>query len=206
MNNVRLLGILCACLLSLAITPAVGSVVYTYTGNVFSTFSDPTSYDNTKAITGTVEFAAPLGANNPYSPADTPISFSFSDGINTLTESNTTSGSGINSVATFNLQTDASGNIIIWDIELFTGWSTLDSGGTSVRIASVGGVFPSDSDIGDMRLCTSPNCVTQDSDFGRNDLAAGTWTMSAVPVPAAVWLFGSGLLGLIGIAKRKKAA
>ena len=27
-----------------------------------------------------------------------------------------------------------------------------------------------------------------------------------VPVPAAVWLFGSGLLGLIGIARRKKAA
>jgi len=28
---------------------------------------------------------------------------------------------------------------------------------------------------------------------------------STVPVPAAVWLFGSGLLGLIGVAKRKKA-
>lgn len=28
--------------------------------------------------------------------------------------------------------------------------------------------------------------------------------MSPVPLPAAVWLFGSGLLGLIGIAKRKK--
>jgi len=27
----------------------------------------------------------------------------------------------------------------------------------------------------------------------------------AVPVPAAVWLFGSGLLGLIGVARRKKA-
>jgi len=27
-----------------------------------------------------------------------------------------------------------------------------------------------------------------------------------VPVPAAVWLFGSGLLGLIGIARRRKAA
>jgi len=26
----------------------------------------------------------------------------------------------------------------------------------------------------------------------------------AVPVPAAVWLFGSGLIGLIGIARRKK--
>jgi hypothetical protein len=30
-------------------------------------------------------------------------------------------------------------------------------------------------------------------------------TVSAVPVPAAVWLFGSGLLGLVGVARRKKA-
>ena len=30
--------------------------------------------------------------------------------------------------------------------------------------------------------------------------------VAAVPVPAAVWLFGSGLLGLIGVARRKKAA
>jgi len=30
--------------------------------------------------------------------------------------------------------------------------------------------------------------------------------VAAVPVPAAVWLFGSGLLGLVGIARRKKKA
>ena len=30
-------------------------------------------------------------------------------------------------------------------------------------------------------------------------------TFNPIPIPAAVWLFGSGLLGLIGIAKRKKA-
>ena len=29
--------------------------------------------------------------------------------------------------------------------------------------------------------------------------------VSFVPVPAAVWLFGSGLIGLIGVARRKKA-
>lgn len=29
-------------------------------------------------------------------------------------------------------------------------------------------------------------------------------TVSAVPVPAAIWLFGSGLLGLVGMARRKK--
>ena len=31
-----------------------------------------------------------------------------------------------------------------------------------------------------------------------------TGTIQAVPVPAAAWLFGSGLLGLVGIARRKK--
>src|SRR3989344_1992038 len=35
----------------------------------------------------------------------------------------------------------------------------------------------------------------------------GTYTApNAIPVPAAVWLFGSGLLGLVGIARRKKKA
>jgi hypothetical protein len=55
------------------------------------------------------------------------------------------------------------------------------------------------------------------------DDTAGTWVFSAqsadqttfswssststvVPVPAAVWLFGSGLIGLVGLARRKKAA
>jgi hypothetical protein len=37
--------------------------------------------------------------------------------------------------------------------------------------------------------------------------ASGSETIGGVvPVPPAVWLFGSGLLGLIGIARRKKAA
>lgn len=32
------------------------------------------------------------------------------------------------------------------------------------------------------------------------------YQLTAIPVPAAVWLFGSGLIGLVGIARRKKAA
>ena len=40
---------------------------------------------------------------------------------------------------------------------------------------------------------------------GTTYLATGILTsITAVPVPAAVWLFGSGLIGLIGIARRKK--
>ncbi len=35
--------------------------------------------------------------------------------------------------------------------------------------------------------------------------AVRSGNVSAVPVPAAVWLFGSGLLGLVGVARRKRA-
>lgn len=38
------------------------------------------------------------------------------------------------------------------------------------------------------------------------DFSAGAVVASPVPVPAAVWLFGSGLLGLVGVARRKKSA
>lgn len=46
-----------------------------------------------------------------------------------------------------------------------------------------------------------------DFDSSGNEIGAAfatvdTLTVSAVPVPAAVWLFGSGLLGLIGVARR----
>jgi hypothetical protein len=37
-------------------------------------------------------------------------------------------------------------------------------------------------------------------------LVGSTVNISAVPLPAAAWLFGSGLPGLIGISRRKKAA
>ena len=48
-----------------------------------------------------------------------------------------------------------------------------------------------------------------DGDDGDSGIVTGTWvdfSMSPVPVPAAVWLLGSGLLALVGIARRKAAA
>lgn len=44
-------------------------------------------------------------------------------------------------------------------------------------------------------LCADTGCISQSYD---------TYA-PAVPVPAAVWLFGSGLLGLVGVARQKKA-
>jgi len=42
--------------------------------------------------------------------------------------------------------------------------------------------------------------------FSSYNLTGAQVTNTVVPIPAAAWLFGSGLLGLVGMAKRKKAA
>jgi hypothetical protein len=47
---------------------------------------------------------------------------------------------------------------------------------------------------------TKPYAIALDIDAGH------IYFSSEVPLPATLWLFGSGLLGLIGIARRKKAA
>jgi len=50
---------------------------------------------------------------------------------------------------------------------------------------------------------TTETTAKRDIDF--DNISYAVWEVSAVPVPAAVWLFGSGLIGLIGVARRKKA-
>jgi len=47
--------------------------------------------------------------------------------------------------------------------------------------------------------------ITDQVNFQNVSGSGCTFDTSAVPVPAAVWLFGSGLLGLVGMARRKKA-
>lgn len=55
--------------------------------------------------------------------------------------------------------------------------------------------------------CTTADCVSNIAQGNQVSIVSGTLSSAPdpVPVPAAVWLFGSGLLGLIGVARRKKA-
>lgn len=45
-----------------------------------------------------------------------------------------------------------------------------------------------------------------DHDYNDHQFSFSNTQASAVPVPAAAWLLGSGLLGLIGVARRKEQA
>lgn len=100
-------------------------------------------------------------------------------------------------------------------ITLYSG-STIDPGNIlfTESIAALGtdeSLLFAFSDVllaGDYRIVAAaePERISDASDYtyvwSTYDLDA-TVTPSAVPVPAAIWLFGSGLLGLIGIARRR---
>ena len=53
--------------------------------------------------------------------------------------------------------------------------------------------------------CIAEDATTGDVTEAANRSGTIDFAVATVPVPAAVWLFGSGLLGLIGVARRKKA-
>ena len=66
-------------------------------------------------------------------------------------------------------------------------WDGLNRGTIGAACRSTGGGPPSGGSI---------NCGAQTSHIS---------VYHVVPIPAAVWLFGSGLLGLVGIARRKRS-
>ena len=58
----------------------------------------------------------------------------------------------------------------------------------------------------DLFRCSTGSVEGGDCQTGGGDFAPFSHDGTYVPVPAAVWLFASGLIGLVGIARRKKSA
>ena len=81
---------------------------------------------------------------------------------------------------------------------------TPTAGYTNYVIAFKSGQGQLDSD---WAAFTLPNGVTSGSweISGNQQLSHALLYAQVVPVPAAVWLFGSGLLGLVGVARRRRS-
>lgn len=82
-------------------------------------------------------------------------------------------------------------------------------GFSSINRVSLDGMRNSSGANPDLQLCGIGGCslgLTEDiTSF--QQLAYAQWTqVSPVPVPAAIWLFGTALMGLVGFSKRRKAA
>jgi len=80
----------------------------------------------------------------------------------------------------------------------------LSQGGTGLGILWI---FNRDDNDVDTGTGSGGGSVAFDTSIGFPDSNVYViWSQSsAVPIPATIWLFGSGLLGLVGVARRKKA-
>ena len=118
-----------------------------------------------------------------------------------------------NSVSTFNSQTSsASGQIgslidnqwmhVTIDIDLLAELWTVDISGVGQITTDF---YSQSGGIESMRLGLSPAHGSINAPDPSINVYVDNLSVNSVPVPAAVWLFGSGLIGLAGIARRKKA-
>lgn len=85
----------------------------------------------------------------------------------------------------------------------------VDSGG--FNITNFDQVISFSDNLGfDMLLIAMLNISSLPTDFNNSNAIAVdhvvAQSLSAVPIPAAVWLFGSALIGLLGFIKRRKVA
>jgi hypothetical protein len=82
--------------------------------------------------------------------------------------------------------------------------STIDARGGNISISSSDPLLNGVSALYMLQPHTLAGCCVVAT--AASDGMALIASTSAVPIPATVWLFGSGILGLVSIARRKKAA
>jgi hypothetical protein len=179
------------------------STIYTYAGNNFTTVTDP--YTTSMNVTLQFETVSPIsGTGSMVNISSEILSYTISDGINTLTETN----SAIDLL--INLDT-VTGQPSEWAIHVTNEFGK-SVGDVVNRMRTIYYEFSGGSDSALEAECVfmpieGGECMGltggASADVFNSPGSPGTW--SVVPIPAAVWLFGSGLLGLIGVARRKKA-
>ncbi len=134
------------------------------------------------------------------------IRLSFSDGVNTLTNENST----LFFIDDFIV--DAGVNLVRWGVEIV---HTEYAGNGSVEISQrIRTLFSPNSGIDNLPIDRADNfeckqfdgyaCYAPYERIATIGSSPGTWVKSSVvPIPAAVWLFGSALAGL-GWLRRKQ--
>lgn len=180
-------------ILAVAISGASASagaqnVTYDYTGQTFTSVAG--SYTTADSLQGTFTIAGGLG-DNLNDQSVTPIAFSVTDGVQTL--------SSLNGAATdvLSFSTNAAGSITAWAFYFTHGNAYVLSCNHGDGCSAVYDQATPEN---------TPACRYGACNYGENDTAPGTWSVAAVPLPASAWLLLSGLVGVGAMARKRRAA
>jgi len=207
MNKSRLLGAVCACLVVIS----------------FNTNASLIDFEDLGVLPGnqisTANFATITSGGFDFTPGSSFITFAdmhvSNNHGNTVGSTTELSSHGDllmteNGGGTFDLVSFLLGSAFI-EIESFTVVGTLSGGGTvsqtfnldgntaTLELFNLNSSFTSLIEVNWLHLGGNQGIFNVDNILVDNIIA------SAVPVPPALWLFGSGLLGLVGMARRRKA-
>lgn len=154
---------------------------------------------NTNSTTNSFPAAGPSGRTEQATTMDTNVGTSTGQiGLSGAWLLSSPGTSGVLTPYDFNLKKNSSG---VWNIQTF---DTVFGFQNFLKLINVtesingGGELLLSGDLQWTGLWASITGANQSTVVGSLNLAP-----AVIPVPAAVWLFGSGLLGLLGVSRRK---
>ena len=167
--------------------PMMANTIYTYTGNPFSGPVSP--YTTSDFISGSFTLITPIGANSSFNArfnTSNLVSYTFTDGVQTINDANSQDGFAFIS-SNIVVGTDATGHIQSWGIGIFN--------------ATLGQIDINNNQflVGDLVYSSAGQRIASSG-------SPGTWTISSaspVPEPSAFALLGSGMLSIVGLARRR---
>jgi hypothetical protein len=214
---IRSVAVLAALLM---VSAAQAATTYQYSGPNFESITsddNPPAGSYTTAMNLTITITVGAGAPVPTAGSgfanltSNVLSYSFNDGRQTLTESNST-------LRSFLLAADLNGDLFGHQASVDTGPGGLMDGDPTGLNVGDQIIFmrtelgPDPSGVGDFASvlqCVGGSCLFSPTEFAVDSARTlstlpNNWSVAPVPVPAAAWLFASAL-GLLGWARRKQA-
>ena len=183
---------------------AAAQTVLTYTGSDFTRIATAgaglaTNFTTSDAVSGSLTLAAPLG-DNLNGASVSPLSFSFTDGLGTVTSANA-------AFVSFNISTNGAGQITGWDI-LVQSYDPATAVFDSVEDINEG---PDHFDGVAQDICingfANGSCTFYHGSNASVDVAGGfSGTGAPVPEPAAACVLAVGLIGLAGASRGRVRA